>query len=118
MNCSKMIFEMDIIKVSTNTIYAGVHWGKRKKYKDDYLLLVKGLRLKTRFKNPVVITFDFYFKSKPLDCSNNSFMGKMIEDALVKCGIIKDDTYENVTAVTYRTHKAKRDYVKIEVTNG
>ena len=37
-----MIIELfDLPKLSTNKIYAGVHWRQRKKQKDQYLILTK-----------------------------------------------------------------------------
>jgi len=32
---------LDLPKISTNKIYAGVHWRQRKQQKDQYLILTK-----------------------------------------------------------------------------
>lgn len=113
-----LTFTMDIIKVSTNSIYAGKHWAVRDKYKNDYLMLVKSLRLTTKIKNTCSITFEFLLKGKLLDCSNCSFMGKMIEDALVKVGVLQNDTPEFVKSVTYISKKGTKDIVTVSISEG
>lgn len=78
-------------KLSANAIYAGMHWTVRKKKKDEIILLVKsivGHKTKT-FENPVVLKMSF---NSRLDVSNHSYLFKMIEDSLVSCGVLKDDT--------------------------
>jgi len=89
-------------KVSTNAIYAGIHWRKRKKIADyyHYISVEDCMSLKTIIK-PVILRFEFYFKSRYLDASNCSFMWKMLEDWLVKNWLLKDDTNKYVLWVTY-----------------
>lgn len=77
-------------KLGTNKIYAGVHWAIRSKDKEKMRLLVRSITgLKKPFENPVRIKMAFNSK---LDVSNHSYLFKLIEDSLVKCGILKDDT--------------------------
>lgn len=95
-------------KVSTNAIYAGMHWGKRKKIADVYhqsLLEHRKLRV-TDF--PVEITFIFSFRKKPLDTSNCSFMAKCLEDALVQNEILPNDTIDFVSSITSSAKKAAK----------
>ena len=108
-------------KISTNAIYAGKHWRFRSKVKDKFLeelyaeKLDKGLKPIKSY--PVEISFMFFFTKRPLDASNCSFMGKMIEDAMTKVGLIEDDDYRRVRAVAYYTGKTdlKNDYVDVGV---
>jgi Holliday junction resolvase RusA-like endonuclease len=51
-----------------------------------------------RFTNPVFIMFTFYEPNKRRDHDNvSSYARKAIQDALVKCGTIKDDGWGYVT---------------------
>ena len=91
--------------VSLNAIYSGSHWHKRQQIKQGYLALTKGLfaRLKERygaFDEPCEIAFDFS-GTRIFDCDNHAFMGKMIQDCLVKAGIITDDTAKHLAKVSY-----------------
>ena len=64
----------------------------------------------------VPFKFIFYFKSRALDASNCSYMGKMIEDTLVKTGILKDDSPKYIKSVEYeskKNDKDKRDIVEV-----
>lgn len=91
--------------VSLNAIYSGAHWYKRHEIKEGYLALTKGLfaGLKERygaFDEPCEIAFDFS-GTRIFDCDNHAFMGKMIQDCLVKAGIITDDTAKHLAKVSY-----------------
>jgi hypothetical protein len=78
----------NIIKVSSNKIYAGMHWRNRAKMKEDYKLLLYNDLIKIKpIKYKVSLNFKFYWKSKALDSSNCSYMAKMIEDCLVRKNI-------------------------------
>ena len=85
-------------KESTNKIYAGVHWAKRKQFKDSILALAGWhCRPIQRVESyPVQILYKFVFGSKPLDSTNCSYLIKCFEDALVAFEIIKDDSPEYV----------------------
>ncbi len=99
-------------KVSTNTIYAGKHWTKRKEYKESFYYAVRG-HIGSRYEpipSKVDIEFDFYFPNRPLDSSNCTFMGKMIEDAFVELGLLKDDNIANVGKVSYQSNRKKSEH--------
>jgi len=114
----KLILDFIPEKVSTNKIYAGVHWKKRKEIKDLYeQALVYGLKregddLETF---PVDIHIDFYFASRALDSSNCSYMAKMCEDVLVSLKILPDDSIKYVRRFSMQSHKAKEDRIEIEI---
>jgi hypothetical protein len=100
-------------KVSTNKIYAGQHWTKRKKLADLYhnsLLPFRKLKAKDY---PVNINYIFTFKSKPLDTTNCSYMVKLIEDGLVKNEILIDDSPEYVSFTGIYSQKGEEDLVEI-----
>jgi len=100
-------------KVSTNKIYAGMHWAKRKKLADLYhksLLQFKG---KKATDYPVNINYIFTFKSKPLDTTNCTFMAKLLEDGLVQHEILIDDSPEYVSFTGIYSQKGDKDLVEI-----
>lgn len=97
-------------KVSTNEIYSQkVKWQKRKHHKDlmqwafmpvaDQLKPVKGGKIR----------IDFTFAKNPLDCSNCSYMAKMLEDCLTAFGIIPDDNFKIITEFTITSTKGRED---------
>lgn len=82
------------IKCSTNTIYAGIHWSKRKEIKDG-IASVAGAFCRPVQKiqsYPVQIYYRFLFGTRPLDTLNTTFMAKCFEDAFRALGILKDDS--------------------------
>lgn len=88
---------------STNSIYSGIHWAKRKKHKADALAAVKASELPPKpFSGMVDLTFTPQMGkgARKRDTSNGSYSAKMIEDALVECGVLQDDTGEFVRNVT------------------
>jgi hypothetical protein len=108
------------IKISTNKIYAGIHWTTRNKHKESfYYEVLRNKKYIAKPQNyPLELTFNFVFKSRPLDSSNCSYMAKMIEDSLVKIGIIPDDTIKYIKSVKYISKKdkiIKKDMVEIEI---
>lgn len=97
-------------KVSTNKIYStNCHWTVRAKYKDmmRWALITSISKLKPITKGNLI--FDFNFKNKPLDCSNCSFMAKMIEDVLVEHNILEDDSPKYIKKITIISQKAKKN---------
>lgn len=100
-------------KVSTNAIYAGMHWAKRKKIADTYhraILPFKGLKIYTPVQR---LLFTFTFKGKLLDCSNCSFMAKCLEDAMVMNGLLPNDTPAEVRSIAILVLKGNEDRVTI-----
>ena len=110
-----MKFTLPVLeKISTNKIYAGIHWTRRNKHKEA----VRGLGYLVKGKItefPVKLKFTFKLKGRVLDCSNLSYMGKMYEDMFVKSGLIPDDTPKYISEVTYVSTKGDNE-VDIEFT--
>lgn len=104
-------------KVSTNKIYSGCHWAVRKKHKDLMKTACIGLKRFKAYEEPVSIVATFYFKQRPLDCSNCSYMYKLIEDCIVEYGILPDDSPKWVKSITLKSLKSDRDYVDVEIKN-
>lgn len=100
-------------KVSTNAIYSGMHWTKRKKIADVYHRALLPHRTK-RAMLPAHLLFTFTFKSRQLDCSNCSMMVKMLEDGMVQHKILPGDTPKYVNAITIRVRKGNEDSVRID----
>src|SRR3990167_5356300 len=81
------------LKFSTNKIYAGTHWGKRKSIKD---VIARHAEFFCRpaariVAYPVEIRYRFCFATRPLDTTNTTALIKMFEDALRTIGILEDD---------------------------
>lgn len=96
-------------KISLNTWYAGSHWSKRKKIKDNYYFIIKS-QCSHIFKkdSSYDVEYIFEFKNKPLDASNTVAMVKMIEDVL-----FEDDKFDIVTSIKMASKKGKEDIVKL-----
>jgi len=109
-------------KLSTNKLYAGTHWTKRKKIKDLYTLtlrpLLKACEIEPVEDYPVDLEFIFLFgKGRVLDSSNCSGMGKVIEDILVTEGILEDDSSSYVRTVSYSSAKNRSSKKNVVVVN-
>ena len=104
----------DLPKISLNKWYAGMHWTKRKKIKDNYTQIVRSqfASLLSR-DNTYKVEYHFTFKSRPLDASNCVAMVKMIEDI-----IFETDSYKVVTEIVITSSKGLEDKVVIKVKYG
>ena len=97
-------------KVSTNSIYSQkVQWQKRAKHKELMLWAFYPVADQLKPVKGGTIRIDFTFARQPLDCSNCSYMAKMIEDCLTQFGIIPDDSYKIITEFTITSTKGKED---------
>ena len=86
-----------------NKIYSGVHWNVRSKDKDYITTLVRSIiGIQKTFEREVSIKMSF---NSGLDVSNHAYLFKMIEDALVKCKVINDDTDKYVKSITIEKQK-------------
>jgi len=88
---------------STNSIYAGVHWAKRQKQKEQAMIALATLGVINGFSKPVNIEVTPYLGKgkRGYDVSNYSYTYKLIEDAMVKKGILQDDSPEFVRSVKF-----------------
>lgn len=101
----------DLPKISLNKWYAGMHWTKRKKIKDNYTMLVKAQHKQVFSRTKTYrVEYHFTFKSRPLDASNCVAMVKMIEDIL-----FETDSYKVVTGLAITSRKGDHDQVEIKI---
>lgn len=101
----------DLPKISLNKFYSGMHWTKRKEIKDNYKLIIKNQYKRVLSKEKEYrVSYNFFFKIKPLDVSNCSAMVKLIEDV-----IFEDDKYDIVKAITVTSEKDTVDCVMINI---
>ena len=102
-------------KVSTN-VGIRQHWRKRKEQVDLYNNYLLPEKNKHKLKDfPVEITYIFRFKKKWLDCSNCTYMAKLIEDALIGIGLLPDDNPEYVAGQHIYSTKGDEDMVEIHI---
>lgn len=87
------------IAPSTNSIYSGIHWSKRQKHVAQAVIAV---RAASRMIKPFGYMVDLEFTASlgkgavTRDTSNYSYSAKVIEDGIVKCGLLKDDDVDYV----------------------
>lgn len=76
------------------------------------LVLVQGIQ---PAKHPVIMTYTFSFDTNTRrDADNCCITPKFCADSLVKCGILKDDSFDEVLELRIRRGpKAKAKYVEI-----
>ena len=86
----------------------------KKVYTDNLLPELQDL---PKFTEPVTLTYTYYSKTKRrIDRSNPcSIIDKFACDALVKAGIIKDDSFEQVQAVVYKFGGFDKDNPRCEL---
>ena len=105
-------------KISSNKIYAGQHWTKRKRWADEMHLMVIASNIKPYTGPfPVDCSYHFKLKGKLLDSSNTIFMQKLVEDGLVRAGVLPDDsrTYVRwVGALSDKAAKGEDNIVTVE----
>lgn len=116
----EQVLILDIIKkISTNQIYSGIHWAKRKEIKDLYKDYCRfNIKLEKVVSYPARLVYEFNFKRNPLDTLNCAYMAKMIEDCLVEFGIIENDDPAHIFCSSIYSNKAEKDYVRIIITEG
>ena len=107
----------NLIKVSSNQIYAGMHWRGRHKLKNDYLFLTNSFKDLEAIEGKVDLDFKFYFKKNALDSSNCSYLAKVIEDCLVHHKVLKGDTIKYVGKVSMESFKTVDNDYCIITTN-
>lgn len=86
---------------SLNSVYAGKHWSVRKKVADEGHKACLVARTVKPFSVPVSLYFQPVLGKgvRTLDCSNYALAAKIIEDGLVRCGVLKDDTPQYVRSI-------------------
>ena len=106
-------------KVSLNVFYSQRHWAIRKKIADSFheavFYSVKEQRAKPVKNYPVFINYTFYMTGRLLDATNTPT--KLVEDGLVKAGILQNDSPKYVKGyAVLGVHKSKENVVVVEIT--
>lgn len=96
-----MKIKIPFIGSSTNAIYAGVNWRKRKAEADMAHLITKiACKGVPSFNKPAKLIFTPFHSPKKgcrlYDCSNYSYAAKMIEDGLVRAGVLINDNVKYI----------------------
>ena len=99
----EQILTVEWMGPSLNKVYAGGHWGKRMKWAADGHLAVLAAVRKGKISpvtSPVHLTFSPFIRGRRYDATNYALTVKILEDGLVKAGILKGDTGEYVWRVS------------------
>ena len=106
-------------KVSLNKIYSGVHFSKRSGHKTAYQVAVRAAKPRPEaFAGPYPVHVHYHFRlaGPRLDISNHAYMLKMVEDGLVKCGVLPGDEPKYVGSYSVTGEKiAKAGQNEVEV---
>lgn len=100
-------------KLSLNKIYAGVHWSVRSKQKKQIHSMTQLLACNTQpFTKPVKLTFRATVGKGSVmwDISNHGYLVKLVEDGLVKAGVLEDDNQKFVRSI--ETQPTIRDLIR------
>lgn len=99
-----------MIAPSTNQIYAGSHWTKRAKLGKSFRQIVKSEMQGIVISTPVDLEFVPILgkNARTRDTSNYSYTAKLIEDGLVKAGVLADDAPEYVNSIILRPRLINR----------
>lgn len=110
-----MIIEIPDYKVHSRNKTTTQHWRVYQNYRDSLKLLIMGYSKRVRFKKPVRVTIEAYFKGKRhIDTSNID--DKIIIDGLMDAKVIEDDTaYHNPEVVKRCYPKSGEDKLIIKV---
>jgi len=107
-------------KVSLNVMYAGVHWRRRKDLADGFHFAVLAAARKSKIEKipkaeyPVHMEYIFFVDGK-LDVSNTGAMTKLVEDGLVRAGILEADDRKFVRKITTSTEPGRKNMPAVEV---
>lgn len=107
-------------KISLNQHQGRAHWTKRQEEKDMFLWAVKGSNWREQKPIPkdaqVHVHVAYYLKGKLLDWDNCTAMTKHIQDALVKLGILHDDSPKYIpkgTQEVLRCPKGQQQWAEV-----
>jgi len=82
-----------------------MHWAKRAEIKEQWQWLIKAEKPK-KHDGSVAITYT-RVSTQPMDLDNAAASFKAIGDALVKCGVVEDDSPDVITSLTTQWQKAE-----------
>lgn len=97
-------------------VWQRMHWGKRMKINEEWVWLIKEQALKIRPKRAKITFTRVSVRMADYDGIGGSF--KPVGDALVKCGVLKDDSplYIDELVLKWKKSKSLKDqHVIIEI---
>lgn len=106
------------LKISTNKIYAGVHWTTRKEIADSCHSIAAGFcrPVEQAGPYPVEISYRFTFYGRGLDTTNCAFLVKCFEDALRAIGVLEEDDPAHVARTVIEVVEVPRKKKKKDAT--
>lgn len=111
------------LKVSLNTLYACTNYRIRSRHKNMYRHIIKPQLDKLNISPisselyPINCEYLFSTSGRRLDTSNYCYMVKLLEDTLVSCNILLDDSPRYVGSILVASQKSddKTDTVTINL---
>lgn len=102
------------IGANRNSVHAGNNM-KRSSQREIAVYIMNSLRGK-KIKTPITISYTYYEQNKRRDLDNISgYFHKVFQDALVHCGIIKNDSWGEICGFS-DTFGVDKDNPRIEIT--
>lgn len=86
----------------------------KRESEDIVVFAIKKCLNGVKIRSPVRMDYVWYEKDKRRDCDNITFGRKVIQDALVSAGVLKDDGWKYVVGFSDR-FEVDRDNSRIEV---
>jgi len=97
-------------KLSLNKFFGRMHWTARKRIVDEWDMVMMPFKRKLKpEKTPTGVTYDFFLKGKLLDVSNCFAMVKLLEDSMVRNGILEDDSPKYIREITVSVQKGDNE---------
>lgn len=101
------------IGASGKSVHAGNNM-KRSSQREIAVYIMNSLRGK-KIKTPIMISYTYYEQNKRRDLDNISgYFHKVFQDALVECGIIKNDSWGEICGFS-DTFGVDKDNPRIEI---
>ena len=104
------LIRIDLPHIVSFNATNGKHWSGNVRRKKDFYnsVLFTVLRNSTpELDGQYDFTYSFLVKSRLYDATNYFLMVKMLEDGLVKCGVLKDDSKKYVNSIRVIAKKDK-----------
>jgi len=114
--------ELPMHPKSLNRLLRDNRW-VRKNYRTDVaIMLLANAPSKTRIEGPVRVHYTEYYARQPKDLTNLAGAFKVIEDQIVRLGVLEDDNPKTVVDIKYAQHKVakvsmQRVVIEIEQVN-
>ena len=102
----------EYINAERSNRYAGAVM--KKKAEATIALFIKNDRLKP-VTVPVTLIYNWRMKNRRCDKDNISFAQKFIQDALVRCGILQNDGWNNIQGFSHDFEVNKQEGVSVEI---